>query len=484
MLDLFVTGGLVVAPHGVGHWNIGIRDGKIVLMANPLEGPFESTRTYDATGKIVIPGGIEAHTHCSTLMPTTVNIAEGEAPQQGIFSGGPEPVSRAALFGGTTTLLDFAPWEPGIDLFATVEKRRREFEGQSHVDFNFHCALFSTRGDLPFEILDQIPELIESGVPSFKVWTSNVTPTRPRQMTDLGHTFAIAERIASANGILAVHGEDEEIVMFDYKRLAHEGRTATKYLSAAHSAVSEDLAFRRITRMAEWTKTAIYFMHVSAAEGVEAIREARARGLPVYGETLQTYLCFTDEQYAGSEGPLYHTHPSLKSARDQDAMWAGLSDRTLSTIATDESLNAKDTKLLGKTIYNTTGGASTIETRIGIAYGEGVVKRKMSLKRLVEVTSENPARLFGLYPRKGCLAVGSDADIAVIDPSERRTLTAQGLHGSDYTVWEGREIEGWPSATIIGGRLAVDGGRLLEEVPRGQWVPGRLEREVVEGPTC
>ncbi|MFQ5875525.1 MAG: amidohydrolase family protein, partial [Dehalococcoidia bacterium] len=458
------------------NWEVGVQGETIVVVAEPGTLTQDAARVIDAGGKIVVPGGVEPHTHCSWLIPT--------AAESGLYTGGIEEVSKACLFGGTTTLVDFAYWEPGQNLFQTLEEKEKLFKGNSYADYSYHCALFSTKGDLPFEVIGQIKEVIGAGYPSFKVWTTNTTPTRPRQMTDIGHLAEIMGHVATNNGIMAIHAEDEDIVMFMYKKLKHEGRTQRRNMHLVHSNMSEDIAFRRVIRLAEWMGSAIYLMHVSAREGVAAIAEARSKDLPVYGETLHHYASFTQEDYEAPQGAIYHTYPSLKSEDDTKALWDGLVGGDLSTIATDELFTTKAIKMRGETIEDTTGGSEGVEARMGIAYSEGVVKRGMSLERFVEITSANAARILGLYPRKGAIAPGSDADIALIDPTFDKRLELSDLHGSDYSPWEDWEVKGWPVMTILRGKVVVEGGKLLAEPGLGQLLPRKINPQVLTRPAC
>src|SRR5207248_4101550 len=204
-----------------------------------------------------------------------------------------------------------------------------------------------------------------------------------------------------------------------------------------HTKLSELLAFRRTVALAKAHSAAVYFVHTSAKEGVETIAEARGHGQPIYGETLHQYACFNAEYYKTPRGFCSHTYPSLKFPEDQEALWRGLVHEGLATLATDEYPTSLELKLKGRMIDNVTGGNVGAEARMGIAWSEGVVKRGMSLQRFVDITSANAARIFGLYPAKGALAVGSDADIVLIDPSVKKALAKDDFHVSDYSPWEG-----------------------------------------------
>ena len=326
MLDLVIRGGQVVAPWGVGTWDVAIQGEKIVAVAEPGTLPGDVGRVIDASGKIVMPGGIEPHAHASVRLPYPSSLAAGHV------LGPPESISKACVFGGTTTVVDFANWRPGSDLFKSIEDKDAIYKGHSYVDYTFHCILIGigTEGatpqqgvPLPFSIINQVKEVIEGGFNTIKVWTTNTSPTRPKQMVDFGHVWAIMERVVEAGGVLAVHAEDEDITMFANRKLHDEERIATEFLHEAHSNLSEDLSFRRVIRLAEWTGAAIYMMHVSAKEGVDAIAEARSRGQPVFGETLHHFANFSSQVYKDPDGPLYHTYPSLKYQEDGEALWAG-----------------------------------------------------------------------------------------------------------------------------------------------------------------
>ena len=486
MLDLVVRGGRVVAPWGVGAWDVAVQGEKIVAVAEPGTLPLDAGRVIDATGKIVIPGGIEPHAHAAMPLPYP------NARDRGVRAAPPDVISKACVFGGTTTIMDFANWRPGIELVQAIEEKDRLFRGHSHADYTFHAVLvgMGTEGStperavpLPLSLIDQVPELIRSGFSTVKVWTTNATTKRPRQMMDLGHVWAVMERVAKAGGVLAVHAEDEDIVMYMHRRLHEEGRIGTEFLHEAHNTLSEDLSFRRVIRLGERTGCAIYLMHVSAKEGVDAIAEARRRGLPVYGETLHHYASFTSDVYRAPTGPLYHTYPSLKSAEDGAALWRGLLDGPIATIATDVLFCPAEVKLAGHTIEDTVGGNAGTEERVGITWTEGVVKRGMSLGRFVDVTSANAAKIYGMYPRKGALQPGSDADIVLIDPSIRKRLGLDDLHAADHSVWEGWDIHGWPVTTILRGKVVVENGRLSGALSDGALIGGRkTSPEVLRGP--
>jgi dihydropyrimidinase len=249
-----------------------------------------------------------------------------------------------------------------------------------------------------------------------------------------------------------------------------------------HSKLSEQLAFTRTIELARATGAAVYFVHTSAREGVEAVIEARSRDLPIYAETLHHYACFSAEDYRRPRGFCYHTYPSLKFPEDQQALWEGLVRDGVSTTATDEYPTSLEVKLRGKNIDDVTGGNLGAEARIGIIYTEGVVKRGMTLQRFADVTATNAARILGLYPRKGVIAPGSDADICLIDPSIKRKLLREDFHVSDYSPWEGWEVRGWPVMTIRRGKAIVANGRLTGARGEGKLIPRKIDPAILKRP--
>ena len=381
MLDLIIKGGEVVTPWGVGNWDVAVQGDKIVAIAAPGTLNDEVGRTIDATGKIVVPGGIEPHAHIAAPIMGPGNLTT--AP--------PEQVSRAALFGGTTTLMDFAIQYPGININQAIQERTSVWQGKSYADYAHHLMLL---GELSRPTLESLHEHIEDGFASVKIFTTNIRPPElsgePR-MVRMGHLHDLMEEIQRRNAMLLVHSEDDDMVQHMYEKLAVEEQNEWWNMHLVHSNESEDVSFRRVLRVSEWTGSPVYFVHVSAKEGIQAIGESRAKGMPIYGETLHNYCCFNAENYKEENGMKYHTYPSLKSEEDRQSLWNGIVAGGLHTMATDEYCTSWDLKIQGKTVRDVTGGHNGAETRVGITYSEGVSKRGMSLQRFVDITSTNAA---------------------------------------------------------------------------------------------
>ena len=474
MFDLIIRNGQVVTPWGVGDWDIAVQGEKIVAVAANHTLTEESARVIDATGKVVVPGGIEPHAHVHAPV-----MGHGD-----LKTAPPEEVSRAAVFGGTTTILDFAIQFPGIDINQAIQERTGVWRGNSYADYAHHLMLL---GDISDNTLGQLNEHIQDGFASVKIFTTNIRPPsmsgEPR-MVRMGHLHDLMERVQRHGAMLMVHAEDDDMVQHMYRKLADQEQTEWWNMHLVHSNESEDVSFRRVLRVAEWTGSPVYFVHVSAGEGLAAVQEARAKGMAVYGETLHNYCCFSADNYREENGMKYHTYPSLKSEQDRQALWDGIVRGGLSSMATDEYCTTWDVKVAGRSVTDVTGGHNGIETRLGITYSEGVSKRGMSLQRFVDVTSANAAKIMGLYPRKGVIAPGSDADIVLIDPNIKRPLTMSDFHISDYSIWEGHEVEGWPVMTILRGMVAVEDGRLRTGQNSGKFQRRKVDPEVTNRPAA
>ena len=473
MLDLLIRGGEVVTPQGVASCDVAVSGETIAAVAAPgTLGNDAAKRVIDAKGKIVMPGGIDPHVHCLWHLP----LPDGTA----MLTDGPEQVSRAALFGGTTTMIDFAQWTPGNTVAGVIEARDKDWAGHCHVDWAYHIML---RGDLPPELLGQLGEAIQGGYPTVKIFTTDITPSRKGRMVDFGDIWEVFKVLAKHEGLGVIHAEDNDIVMHMYEKLIREGRTSFHNMAEVHNTLSEDLSFRRVLRLAESVPgTALYMMHVSAATGVAAIGEARAKGLPIYGETLHQYMLYNSEDYKRPNGQIFHTYPSLKSQSDQKALWDGTLNGSINAVATDEICCTLKVKTVGERIDDTTGGNAGVEPRLGVMYTEMVKRRGYSLRKYVDLVSTNAAKIMGLYPKKGALAAGSDADITILDPTIQRKVRKEDLHETDYSPWEGHDIFAWPVMTILRGKVMVENGKFLGAPSDGKYLKRKIPAEIRNGP--
>ncbi len=470
MFDLIVSGGLAVMPTATETADLGIAGGKIVAIGAPGSlTAIGAARTVDAGGKIVIPGGVDPHIHCSSPIPFP-------GRNEDLLSAPPEQVSRAALHGGTTTLIDFAPCPPDQPLPQSIETRQREWAGACCCDYGFHLLL---HGKLSQGVLGALPEAIQAGHASVKMFTTDIRPNRLGRMVQFGDIWEVLKILGARGGLAAIHAEDNDIVMHMYEKLIREDRVGFENMAEVHNTLSEDLSFNRVIRLAENVEgAALYMVHVSAATGAAAIAGSRAKGFPIYGETLHQYLLYNAEDYKRPGGQMFHTYPSLKFAKDQEALWAATRHGAIQAIATDEVCCPLQIKLQGRRIDDTTGGNSGVEPRLSLMYTHMVENRGYTLADFVGLVSSNAARIMGLYPRKGALAVGSDADIVLLDPQARRVLRKEDLHETDYTPWEGHEVAAWPSMTMLRGKVVVDNGRFLGTASDGQFLARKIGGDI------
>jgi dihydropyrimidinase len=473
MVDLVIRGDTVVTPQGTGAHDILIADGKIAAVAAPGSIPVaDGVRVIDATGKIVMPGGIDPHVHCKWHLPGPDGTATETDP--------PDVVSKAAVHGGTTTMIDFTRASQGKTVRDAIEAREKDWAGHCACDYAMHLMV---EGALPIDLPSQVGEAIQAGFPTVKIFTTDITPSRKGRMVDFGDIWEIFQVLAANQGLGVIHSEDNDIVMHMYGKLIREGRTGFANMAEVHNTLSEDVSFRRIIRLAEKVPgTALYMMHVSAATGVSAIQEARARGVPIYGESLHQYMLYSKEDYKRPNGQIYHTYPSLKGPEDHAALWQGTLDGAINCVATDEICCTLAKKLQGVRIDDTTGGNAGVEPRVALMYTEMVGKRGYSLRRYVDLVSTNAAKIMGLYPRKGAIAAGSDADICVLDPADKRVVKASEMHEADYSPWEGHKMEAWPCLTVVRGQIAVENGVFKGSLSHGKWQHRKVDPAMIANP--
>lgn len=478
-LDLLIRGGTAVLSAGTAPADIGVKDGAIVLVGEPGAIEAEAAETIDASGLLVLPGGVEPHAHIHE--PMYRGWTQGEE----VWLQSPEGATRAALFGGTTTVVSFAFMavhvvEQEFDAAAAVAHRREVFTGRSYTDFAFHPVLTGTLSDAT---IASVGDAIADGTASMKLFTTDLTTGQAGIRIDNGSALAVMQQCAEHGALVMVHAEDDDLIKFMEAKLARDGRDQLPNAHLVHTPMGEELAVRAMARLAQEAGVALYVAHVGAREPMDAIAELRAAGRPVYGEALHNLLCFSTDDYAKPDGAKYHIGMGLKPPEHLPTLWEGLADGRLATIATDEYTTSYAVKMAGTSIPTTPGGHVGIETRGVITFSEGYVKGRLTLERFVEVFSSNPAKLLGLYPQKGVLAEGSDADIVLWDPTVRRTITLEDLHhDGDYSPWEGWDVTGWPATTILRGKVVVADGRLLGASTDGRWLRRTFDSELAARP--
>ncbi len=462
MLDLIITNGQVVDERSVLPLDVAVQDEKIVAVG--VRGQFsglEAATVIDATGKYVVPGGIDAHVHYDLKLSEAMQAQSAEAG------------SRAGLWGGTTTYIDFSLAREGDDLVESIQAKIEATNRQNlYSDYALHAIL---TGKWPLSSAERIADAISGGIVSFKFFTTfSGGEAIGGMMTDDGRIYSAMLETEKHGGITMVHCEDDCIVDYHVRRLYHAGHQHFSHVSEARPPLAEEAAVRRMLLLARRTGSPLYIVHVSAKESVEAISEARVIGTEAFGEVLHPNLMFDPELYKRENGQRYMNYPPNKSIEHRDALWAACLDGQLATVASDDYAIPWENKLMGDTIDNVTGGTNSVETRMAILWSEGVVKRKLSLPRFVELSSANPAKLFGLYGRKGVIRPGADADIVVMDDSFTHTFKQDtNLHSDvSYSNWDGWEVRGFPVTTILRGNVMIDNGKFIGPQNIGRFVPG------------
>ena len=454
MLDVAVRGARLIDGAVA---DIGIRGERIAQIG----GEFEAALEIDATGKWLLPGGVDAHVH----LTTPPGQREGPIWVDDFSSG-----SAAALAGGITSVGNMTFGAHGESLRQALEREAALVKGQAIADVFLHPVL----GTPDAASLAELPRLPEDGCTSIKIFLS--APSFDARVDD----YLEAVRIAGAHELISMlHCEDQALIAYATRRLVESGNTAVKYFPDSRPVVAEVVATQRAVALAELTGSPVYLVHLSSERALAVCAEARARGLPVYVETRPLYLHLTKELFDAPDAGRYVGQPPLRTTADLNALWAGLSQGLIDTVCTDHAPWSLEAKLdPSLTVERLRPGVENLQLLLPMLYSEGVRSGRISLARLVELTSSNAARLFGLYPTKGAIAIGSDADLVLFDPHLERTVTASMLKSNaDYSVYEGRHVTGWPVMTLRRGEVVfrddqVIGkpgtGRLLSCGPAGR----------------
>ncbi len=453
--DLVIRGGTVVTASSHVVTDLGVRDGAVVQIG----GAMRADREIDAAGKLVLPGGIDMHVHL-----TPVERDSGGIQWADDFTSG----TRAAAAGGITTIGNITFPDAEETIFAAVERVTREAEQTALVDFALHPVVFdpSPAGRA------HLRRLAESGNTSVKIFMTLANfDGRAREYLDFMHE-------AAGLGMLSmIHCEDGCIIGHLTERLMAAGKTGYEHYPASRPAYSEEVAVTRAIGFSEAADAPIYVVHLSSGAALEACHRARARGVRVYVETRPLYIHLTRERFLEPDAAKYVGQPPLREAADATALWNGLWDGDIQTFCTDHAAWKLDEKLDPTlTIENLRPGVADLETLLPMLFSEGVGKGRISLHRFVDVTSTNAARLFGLFPKKGTIAVGSDADLTIWDPNLTKTVSGAKMESlAGYSPYDGWDVTGWPITTISRGEIVFANGEITGQAGRG--------RRVHRGPT-
>src|SRR5438034_4912057 len=452
MRTLIKNGTIVTA---VDHYkgDIVVEDEKIALIGTTLE--MVADKVIDASGKYVLPGGIDVHTHLDMPFGGTTSADD--------FESG----TIAAAFGGTTAVVDFAIQYRGQTLHHAWETWMKKADGKAAIDYGFHMIMT----ELSDQVEQEMDALVRQGVTSFKLFMAYPGVF----MLDDASIFRALLRTGKNGGTICMHAENGGVIDVLVKKALAEGKTAPKYHALTRPARAEAEATHRAIALAEMADVPIYIVHLSAAEALEMVTEARDRGLPAYAETCPQYLFLSYDNYEepGFDGAKYVMSPPLREKAQQDQLWRGLAFNDLQAISTDHCpFCMKEQKELGRNDFSKIpNGAPGIETRMSLVYDGGVRTGRIPLNRFVELTSTSPAKIFGLFPRKGTIAPGSDADIVVFDPNRTSRLSVKTLHMNvDYNPYGGREVTGVTETVISRGRVIIDAGTFAGRAGAGSFL--------------
>ena len=415
----------------------------------------QADKTIDASGKYVIPGGIDPHTHLDFPFGGTVTSDD--------FRTG----TIAAAAGGTTTIVDFAVQQRGHSLSEGLETWHGKAEGKAAVDYGFHMILV----DLPDSRLPELDELVRRGVTSFKLFMAYPGSV----MVEDDVIFKALLRAADNGALVCLHAEHGHVIDVLVKSALAEGKTAPKYHALTRPPITEGEATHRAIRMAEVAGAPVYFVHLSCADALQEVQAARGSQKYVYAETCPHYLTLDNSLYEQPEfeGAKYVLTPPLRDKWHQEELWKGLKRNDIQVVSTDHAaFRFGDQKTLGTGDFSKIpNGGPGIENRFSLLYTKGVKSGLIDMNRLVEVFSTTPAKLFGLFPRKGTIAVGSDADIVVFDPNEESTLSASTHHMNiDYSMYEGLKVKGVPQVVLSHGKVVVEGGKYVGTPGEGRFL--------------
>ncbi len=451
-----IKNGMIVTPGNTYKADILIDDEKIASIGVNLED--EDAAVIDASGQYVVPGGVDVHTHMDLL------VGAGRAVDD-FYDG-----TVAAACGGTTSIVDHMAFGPkGCTLHHQVEEYHRLADDKAVIDYGFHGVVQPEIND---KILDELETMAADGIPSEKVYL-----TYDGRLDD-AETLEVLKRMQKIGGVTAFHCENHAVVEHYKKMYVQQGKTAPIFHAKSRPNLAEAEAVARVCNLARLAGDApVYIVHLSCKESLEAVREARRLGQKnIFVETCPQYLLLTEEKYLDEDGLKYVMSPPLRTKEDCDALWKGLADGEIQVVATDHCpFNYGIEKQQGKNDFTKCpNGAPGVEERMALLFSEGVMKGRISVEKYVETLCANPAKIYGFYPEKGCIAPGADADIILIDPKTETIITKEQLHGAaDYTAYEGTKIKGSISLVMQRGNVIVKDNKFLGKRGSGKFIKRR-----------
>ncbi len=452
MAILLIKNGQIVSPERVYKSDILVQNGRISNIGMNLNS--SKTDTMNVEGKFIFPGFIDAHTHMGIPIRNTISADD--------FESG----SLAALHGGVTTIIDFTVQERGESLLSAVKRRKSLADGRSSVDYALHCNVT----DLNDQILEEIPQIVKKGIISFKVFTAY---KEAGMQLDDEQILNLLWKVKAAGGTVMFHAENGGMISFLSRLYIKYKKTDAKYHASSRPPEAEIEAVWRLITLNQLVNCPIYFVHLSTAEAVQLVSAAREQKQPVYAETCPQYLMFDKSKYEDELGYRYIAAPPFRNPSDQVFLWQAVQQGKIDVVGTDHCPFSVEQKDMGKRRFDLTpNGIPGVETLFYILYSEGVKKDRISLQRLVSLIADEPARLFGLYPQKGSLIKGADADLVIVDPDKKWTISADNMHSNiDWTPYKGIEITGRIESVMLRGNwLLKDHKQVDDNLNHGNFV--------------
>lgn len=456
---ILIKNGTAVLGQSVLRQDILIQGEKIRAIGD-LSG-HKADQEFDARGFLVFPGAIDTHVHFNDEFMNTISVHD-------YYTG-----TRAAAFGGVTSVVDFSNQIPGEPLIKTIDAKKEQARGKAIVDWGVHPVI--TRPTA--RTLKEIPLLVQEGTPTIKCY---MTYRAEGLMVGDKDLKRIMEALKKAGGMLLVHAEDNDTIEKNVPRMIREGLITPIFHAKSRPPASEARAIQRCVQLARETQARLFIVHMASAAGVELVGQARGEGYDVIAETCTHYLIFTDRMLERVDGIKWICSPPLRNSMIQECLWRGIRDGRISMVTSDDAAYSWKAKMFGADRFDKCpNGIPGIEVRLPLLYSEGVAKGRLSLPRMIELISTNPALMFGLAPRKGTLTPGADADIVLFDPGVRWTMNRDSLHmAADWSAYENIPITGKIIKVFSRGELIIDGDRCLARKGRGRYLRRKLDLSV------
>lgn len=462
---ILIHGGTVVSDSNVAQYDIAIEGEHIAALG--LKGDFDPAsfdEVIDATGLLVLPGLVDPHVHYDAPFMGGKTVHD--------FHTG----TIAAAYGGITTVISFSTQPKGGSLLRNLEEHEKTAEGQAYVDWSIHGLIY----DASEQTLAEIPQLVKAGVPTYKCFT---TYRHSGRIMDDDSMLLVLKATMDSGGMLMIHCENDAIVEYRLKRELEQGHTSWIYHARSRPAEAENVAIQRVVDLMKQEPAPVYIVHASTAESVQIIQKAQSEGVPIRSETCTHYLILTEDVLNSELGHLFICSPPLRTQKDIDALWVASRVGPIEVISSDDAGLPSDdrTRLAEGRFDKVPNGMPGVEPRLTLLYTEGVRKNRISLPRLVALTATNPARLFGLFPQKGSLTPGADADVVLFDPNVEWTMSAETLHmNTDFCPFEGMNVFGKPKSVLCRGEVVLRDYELVGSPKHGRRIVRKLDSSVMD----